>query len=219
MRPHLNETDKLVSDVYEACSRRNAREPRRLYLGMSSIGAACELQTWLRYNGMGETEVDGRVARIFDMGHSVEARVIADLMEAGYQIDGRQLEFEDFDGRFKGHCDGVIFGITKEPHILEIKSANDSSFKRFQARGLDSKPAYAAQVQCYMGYSGLKRALFLVENKNNQELYAERVHFNPKAFEAIRAKAWRILNAVNPPGGASGGDCYFCDFRGKECDL
>lgn len=213
----ISETGWIVSRIYEACSARAGREPRRGYLGMSQIGGECELKIWLDVNEGSPAPLDGRLARIFDNGNAVEERVVADLLEAGYPIDGRQMAFEDFGGRFKGHCDGVIHGITKEPHILEIKSANDSSFKNFKAHGLASKPAYAGQVQCYMGYSGLKRTLFVVENKNSQELYMERVAFHRPAFDALREKAWRILDSPLPPLPRKNSGCWWCDYREDRC--
>jgi hypothetical protein len=202
----------LATTVYEACAARVAAEPRRPYLGMSSIGDDCERSLWYGFHGYERKPVTGRVARVFAMGNAVEDRVVADLREAGFVIDGQQLEFVDFEGRFRGHCDGVIHGISRRPHILEIKSANEAGFMKFLQNGIASNPKYMAQVQCYMGYSGLQRALFVVENKNNQELFFERVHFDPGAFEALREKAWRILTAATEPPMAES-ECHWCDYK------
>lgn len=210
--------DHIALEVYEACAARVAAEPRRGYLGMSQIGKPCERALWLDVNGADRAPIEGRVARIFDCGNATETRVIADLRAAGFIIDGEQDGFEDFDGRFRGHCDGVIHGVTKRPHLLEIKSANDASFKNFKKNGLKSKPAYEGQMQCYMGYGGLERGLFVVENKNNQEIHTERVHFDRQRFEELQTKARRILTATEPP--AKTGDeteCRFCDLR-LSCD-
>jgi hypothetical protein len=67
-----------------------------------------------------------------------------------------------------------------------------------------------------MGYAGLRRALFVVEDKNNQALYMERVHFKPDVFETLRAKAWTILNLTAPPAGRKGG-CDWCDHDDGTC--
>jgi hypothetical protein len=149
------------------------------------------------------------------MGHSVEARVIADLRLV-YKVDGEQRGFSDFGGRFRGHCDGIIRGVTSRPHVLEIKSANDASFKRFRELGIGARAEYAAQVQCYMGYAGLERALFVVENKNDQSLLVRRVRFDAEAFAALRDKAWGILEAKAPPA-ADRSDCRWCDHEGAAC--
>jgi uncharacterized protein YfbU (UPF0304 family) len=206
------DTDNIIENVYEACARRVEKQAKRNYLGMSEIGSSCEAKLWLKYNGYQGNRIEGRIARVFDMGNSVETRVIADLIEAGYEIDGQQLSFEDFDGKFKGHCDGIIYKVTQKPHILEIKSANAESFKNFQRKGIGCKPAYEAQVHCYMGYAGLTRALFVVENKNNQQLYMERVHFNSEIFQTMREKAWRILHLTTRPIGLDT-ECFWCDYK------
>lgn len=210
--------DRLALEVYEACARRVAAEPRRGYLGMSQIGKPCERALWLDVNGAERVPIEGRVARVFDCGNATETRVIADLRAAGFTIDGEQDGFQDCGGRFCGHRDGVIHSVTKQPHLLEIKSANDASFKNFKKNGLKAKPVYEAQIQCYMGYGGQERGLFVVENKNNQELYTERVCFDRQRFEELKTKAKRILEATEPP--AKCGDeteCRFCDFR-VSCD-
>ncbi len=209
--------DRIALEVYEACARRAMAEPHRGYLGMSSIGKPCERSLWLQCHGADRDPIDGQLARRFDCGHATETRVLADLRAAGYTITGEQGEFSDFDGRFRGHCDGIIHGLSKShpERLLEIKSANDASFKNFQRHGLKSKPVYEAQMQCYMGYGGHERGLFVVENKNNQELYTERVCFDRAAFEALKAKAKRILDAPEPPKKTSDeSECrYGCSYN------
>ena len=206
----------IVQAIYNACADQKNKEARRGYLGMSSIGRPCARELWLNFKGARGSLIDGRTARIFANGHAVEDRVIADLRLAGYEIDGAQTAFSDFDGKFKGHCDGIIYGITKQPHILEIKSANKASFEKFQAKGIKAKPEYFAQVQCYMGYAGLERALFVVECKDNQALYVERVYFSQIDFAALKNRAHKIITAIEaPPKNESA--CWFCNFK-YVCD-
>ncbi|MDR3152951.1 MAG: hypothetical protein LBW85_01450 [Deltaproteobacteria bacterium] len=211
---NLSEGDRIAGGIFDACAARAEAEPRRRYLGMSQVGRQCALRLWLELYADVPRRVEGRMARVFDMGHSVEARVIGDLRLV-YAVDGEQEEFSDFGGRFMGHCDGIVHGVTSRPHVLEVKSANRTSFEMFRRKGIAGRAEYAAQVQCYMGYSGLERALFVVESKDNQDLYVERVRFDRKAFEALRARAWSILTArVPPPRDRSGGDCRFCPAAG-----
>jgi hypothetical protein len=215
-KPILTDADEIISKVMAACAFRVEAEPPRDYLGMSEIGHPCEKRLYMKYQKMPGRPIDGRLARVFDMGHAVESRVIADLTAAGYRVEDRQLAFADFDDRFQGHCDGVILNVTGKPHVLEIKSANHESFRDFQAHGLRCRPVYEAQIHCYMGYSGLVRALFMVENKNNQEIYAERVHFDPGLFQGMRDKAWRILNSDGreyPQCEPEDVKCYFCEYK------
>lgn len=208
------EPSPVVTAVYNVCADRANREPRRRYLGMSAIGGPCGRRLWLDFHGAEKALIEGRTARIFENGHAVEARVIENLRLAGYEIDGTQTEYSDFAGQFKGHCDGVIHGVTKRPHILEIKGLNRGNFEKVQARGIMAKLEHYAQVQCYMGYADLERALYVVENKDTQELYAERVYFHQETFLKLKARAHRILTAqVPPPKTAEISACWFCPFK------
>jgi hypothetical protein len=215
-----SECQKIIDRVMDVSLRRNQAQPAREYLGMSQIGHPCEHMLWYNLIYPGNGRVDGRLARVFEVGHVTEERLIKDLREAGYTIGGEQETFSDFEGIFRGHCDGVIYGVTKEPHILEIKSANDNSFATFKKRGVKFHTLYYAQVQCYMGYSGLERALFVAENKNNQNLYMERVYFDNEFFEGLRNKAYGIIYGhprETPPKKTPCEYCRYCNLK-PECE-
>jgi hypothetical protein len=215
--------NETVTSAIEALATARQSQ-RRHYLGMSEIGDECSRKLWLKYHLQIPQEFPGRVLRMFDLGNLIEDRIIMELNECGFTVTGQQASFTDFDGAFCGHCDGIISELIESdvPHILEIKSASDASFKQFKKDGIEAHPAfgakYAAQVQCYMGYSGLKRALFIVENKNTSEMYPERVRFDRSAFDAIRKKAERILTGKIPEGISSRLDhwqCKMCSFNSE----
>lgn len=206
--------DHVVNAMYEAACRE--RQSPRCYLGMSSIGGPCARALWYGFRGYTPLPPEGRTLMIFDLGDRVEDAVLHWLTGAGYAVTGLQDEYTAHNGFFRGHCDGRISGVTRREHILEIKSANDNRFKAFKTAGVRAvSAAYYCQVQCYMGYSGLERALFVIMNKNTCELYSERVHFRRDHFEALHRRAWDIITANEPP--ARPGDaipaCAWCDFR------
>jgi hypothetical protein len=212
----LNEVTGRIND---ACQQALENEEPRNYLGMSYIGQPCQRRAWLDYHGAPKTEGDpGKLFRIFDMGDKVEAMVKGYLRMAGYTITGEQTEFTDFDGLFRGHCDGIIGGVTQKDHILEIKSANANNFDLMKKDGVRKvKPEYAGQIQCYMGYSGLERGIFVIMNKNTSEIYTERVKFDEKTFESMKNNAKRILFDPKPPE-KDEKQCYFCKFKGETCE-
>jgi hypothetical protein len=150
---------------------------------------------------------------IFELGHAIEIEVVKWLELAGYTIEGRQLAFSACADMLRGHCDGIIHGVTSRPHLLEIKSASKSSFDKFVAHGVASEPKYAAQLQLYMGLGNLERALFVVYCKDNSDIYAERVHFNRPEFERLLLKAESIITANEMPEPVEDYfSCRFCDF-------
>lgn len=202
--------------MYEAASRFRKEEGERAYLGMSSIGDRCARKIWYAFRGYTPRPTEGRVQMIFSLGSAVEQEVLRWLRLGGYEVDGQQTEFSALNGYFKGHCDGIVHKVTKRPHVLEIKSASASRFKAFKTSGVVAvSTTYAAQLQCYMGYSGLDRGIWVIMNKDTCELYVERAHFIPQAFQTVEAKARDIITANVPPAQAyrkGSWECRQCDY-------
>src|ERR1035437_5095359 len=51
----------------------------------------------------------------------------------------------------------------------------------------------------YMYLTGLTRAYYLAHNKNDDDLYSERVEYDPVAGGQLMARAERIISASEPP--------------------
>lgn len=198
----------------------------RRYLGMSEIGDTCTRRLWLKYHTDFAEVIPARVARLFRMGHTMEKLIIKDLKQAGFKVSAKQGRFKDWKGKFKGHCDGIAEGLpeSSKPHILEIKSCNGKSFELFKKHGVKDHPSvgakYWGQIQCYMGYAGLDRGLFIVENKDTSARYMERVKFEPEAFRLLKEKARLIIEAKEPPRGISNRpdwfECRFCGLNNES---
>lgn len=188
----------------------------------SSIGHKCERHLWYRFRWAHEGErFDGRKLRLFQTGHVEEERLIAYLRIAGVTVEavdpetGKQWEVVALDGHFKGHLDGIVLGIIeapKTPHLLECKTHNAKSFAQLVKAGVAaSKPEHVAQMQVYMRLAGLTRAFYLAKNKDTDELYAERVHYDPVQGAALLAKAERIKAAnAAPPRVSDDPGYYLC---------
>lgn len=94
----------------------------------------------------------------------------------------------------------------------------------------EAKPVHHAQMQVYMGLApqfwnawGIdgeppRAALYMVHCKETDELYLERVHFDPEAFKELGFKAKEIIEAEAPPERISFSEDYYlcgwCDFKG-----
>lgn len=207
--PKLTTADRIALEMYAAAER--GRNKSRGYLGMSEIGQACDRRLWLSFRGYPGNDPDGRLIMLFELGDMIETQVVRLLNAAGFKVEGQQDGYKSHGGFFRGHSDGTIHGITKQPHILEIKSANDKRFAAFKKFGVrETYPTYYCQVQCYMGYSGLERSLFVIMNKNTSDIYTERVYFNQEDFEALDARAKYIITSNDIPDKAS--DCMWCPY-------
>jgi hypothetical protein len=206
---------RVLNDVYEAAS--NRPKSKRLYLGMSEIGEPCDRALWYSFRGFPSIPIDGRVIMLFRFGDLVEQEVVYHLKKAGYDVTDQQLSFKAHDGNFRGHCDGIVHGITDMPHILEVKSCNKKAFDSFRNAGVQvTQPKYYCQCQCYMGFSGLERALVAVQCKDDSSLYFERIYFSRTDFEMLSKRAFNIITANDIPPQTFGQDslnCQWCRHR------
>lgn len=198
-----------VSAVYAALQR-NRRDEDRGYLGMSQFGTECDRALWYGWRKVHDPEpLDGRRIRLFETGHLEEGRLIGDLRSAGMVVadavpqTGRQFGVWSLGGHLRGHLDGTIDGVPDAPkttHVLECKTHNDKSFKALVKDGVArSKPGHVSQMQFYMHFTGLTRALYVAVNKNDDQLYAERVRYDAMAALQLVARAERIIRADQPP--------------------
>lgn len=212
--------------IYAAYEAREERSERP-YLGASITGDECDLKLWLGFRWAFEPEqFDGRKLRLFQTGHIEEDRLIEDLRAAGIEVydrdpdTGRQWAVEAFDGHFRGHLDGIATGLPEAPvarHVLECKSHNEKSYKDLVSKGVEkAKPVHFSQMQVYMHLTGVPRALYLAVNKNTDEVYSERVAYDPVKASQLMAKAERIIRSDRPPGGLPKDNyqCGFCPARG-----
>lgn len=190
----------------------------------SAIGHSCERHLFYRFRWAHQPDqFDGRMLRLFETGNVEEGRLIAYLRLIGIDVQdrdpasGEQWEVVALDGHFAGHLDGIATGIVEAPatpHLLECKTHNAKSFGQLVKHGVQvSKPEHVAQMQVYMGLQSLSRAFYLAKNKDTDELYAERVKYDPAHFSALMAKAERVRDANAAPAKvAEHADFYTCRF-------
>lgn len=215
----LPETSATAEAIYAAYVAK--REDARGYLGASVIGHECERKLWYDFRWAGEEQFDGRMLRMFETGDMEEWRIVQNLRDAGMEVwdkdeAGNQFGFLDIGGHFSGHCDGIVLGVPeakKSPHLLECKTSSDKLFGELKLEGVrKSKPMHYAQMQIYMGYLVLDRALYVVVNKNTDEIYTERIEFSRKEYRGLIDKAERIILATEPAERIGKRDDYRCKY-------
>lgn len=205
---------KIVNEIYEAALRQPQLRKRK-YLGMSEIGKPCSRALWYGFRGYQPIQPDGRIKILFELGDIIEDRLVYYLTKAGYIIEDQQREFSAHNGFFQGHWDGKILGVSSKPHVFEAKSANKKKFESFQKFGVrKTYPAYYSQCQCYMGYSGLERALVVVYCKDTSEIYTEKIYFDQLDFEFLHGRAFEIITANQAPEKINNKfECQWCSQR------
>jgi hypothetical protein len=207
----------------EAAVAAGADDGMRPHLGASQIGAPCERALWYGFRWATARRFEPRLLRLFARGQREEDSLAGLLAAAGCDVvqtdpaTGRQYEFKT--GHFGGSMDGAIHALPDAPktwHVIEFKTHNAKSFADLEKHGVEkSKPQHWAQMQCYMAWTGMTRALYVGVCKDDDRLHLERIDYDRSAAEALFAKAQRIIDAAEPlPRISERPDWYQC----KLCD-
>lgn len=197
-------------------------DPPRNYIGASSIGSECLRKIWYEFKGE-KGEIPPKTRRTFEIGELLECIVLDWLENSGIKISRKLLNFESKDSLLKGHADAILIEKGIPVRIIEIKTAKDASFRIFKGKGLKLwNPQYYAQVQSYMGMSGVHKGYIIVLNKDNSDLADELVEFDEEYYQELEQKALMISQAQIPPPRISGSPlwykCKLCKFN-KVCHV
>lgn len=203
----LSVTQPTVAAIYRAYED-NADTQNRPHLGASLIGRECSRDLWFSFRWVGIKHHAGRILRLFERGQREEAVFVENLRASGvtvYDVNpqtGKQFQFSDIGGHFGGSMDACAQGILEAPktwHVCEFKTHNAKSFAKLTGEGVEkAKPEHAAQMQCYMRWSGMTRAFYLAVNKDTDELYSERLHYDELTGIKLIEKARRIITSTEP---------------------
>ena len=190
----------------------------RSYLGMSGLGGKCSRAMWYGFRLCSKRYITPRENRLFQRGHREEPIIVADLEAAGMVHYDDQAEVIDGHGHIKGHCDGKLRNVPDAPktdHLAEFKTANDKNFKDMVKKAVKkSKPVYYGQMVLYMYKFRLKRALFVMVNKNDDKRYYERVSCDNKHAKELIQKGIDIISSEVPLekiGSSTWFECKWCD--------
>lgn len=226
-RTLLRDLMPLAEDAY-----RGEESPFRSHLGASQIGRQCARSVWYSFRWATNKQFSGQMLRLFNRGHLEEPRMVALLQMINvtvYQFDARGKQFR-IDKGHKGHggggMDGVLYGVPEMPttYMLgEFKTHGDASYKKLLEEGLHkAKWEHFIQCQMYMGDQKLTHALYMAVNKNNDELHAEIIQFDPMQHQRYRQRTIQIIDATDAPPKIGKDEaayaCKFCDHA-EVCHL
>ena len=211
-------TDHIVSKIDELWQKK-PDEPRE-YFGVSGIGHHCERYMWLNWRWAVREQFSGRMLRLFDRGHREEQSVVNNLRAIGIDVQstGTNQSSVHLGWHVKGHIDGLapygIPGVSKKPHIIEIKTHNKKSFDDLEKTGVEkSKPMHYAQMQVYMYGAKVERALYVAVCKDDDRMYTERIKLDREYAEKMINRAKRIVQSDEiPPPISTDPSWYQCKF-------
>jgi hypothetical protein len=221
-----------IKDAY----RPETESGRRSHYGFSGAGDPCERALWLRFHWMNRNEFTNppandddafkiaRTLRLFNRGHAEEARFLALLEMIGVHVEydettGGQERLSLFNGHAGSALDGLVYNVPDAPNewvLAEFKTSGEKAFKKIAADGVrTAKPAHYVQMQLCMWTRGIHKTVYIVVNKNDDDLHVEMVDFAPAFAGEEYNKMGRIIHAPSPPPKISGDPsfflCKFCD--------
>ena len=182
--------------IYEAIKIAH-RDGFRRWLGASLIGHHCTRYIALKFRCAFHDDFSSRILRVFENGHRAEDRIVADLCKVeGVSVTARQSMIGLLFAR--GHAGVTLDGIIScegETAVLEMKTAKNSDFTAIEKNGVrKAKPQHYAQMQFAMLLKGCANALYVVENKDTNELYTETVPFDKTEADRLARLAVSIVN-------------------------
>jgi len=198
-------------------------EPRRPYLGFSTLGEECRRKLWYGWRWATKKKIPRRKIRLLERGRAEEEIIVRDLESVGMKVIDRQDEMvHTLMGRHvMGHSDGTVLGVPfaeETPHLGEFKTMADRYWQTCARDGVEKADwKYYCQMQIYMMYKKLTRALFVATNKNNDKRIYEKVNYDEAVAKEIHIKATDIVTSEGPPRRIVDDPafhvCKMCDHR------
>jgi len=191
-------------------------------LSVGELGAECDRSLFYTFRWASPPEApEGRKVRVFRRGDLEESRLIADLEAIGVEVFGQQDRIRLLHGHVRGKADGRLIGLLEAPktqHLFEAKSSNAANFRVLQKKGVKAaQPKHYVQCQLGMHAFGLTRAAYVVTNKNDEDIYLERIEYDLEFCLRLLARAQRIIEAQDPPPRISEKPdffgCMFCKHK------
>lgn len=210
--------ENLVERVFQQLEdERDSQSPRN-YLGMSGVGHPCDKKMWIDFHEPKPNKIPIKGILAIEDGHRHE-EIMRDWLNKldGVECKDSQLELSDFNGKFKGHTDGILT-IDGEVYVWEHKQSNETKFNRLKDSLKDWDATYYAQAQCYMHYTKIHRHLLTCGTPGLRDVKQVVTKYNKVDAEALVDRANYIIHARNKPQGLYKGHymCNWCNHK-EEC--
>lgn len=219
----LLEIANIINEEIDSYSVKTLSDKPRAHLGISEIGSQCSRQLYYKFHWMKFEKYEGRMLRLFKRGHREEERFINYLEGIGCKVkrfddSGKQFRVSGIMGHYGGSCDGVAMTPwADEPFLLEFKTHNTKSFCNYIDKGLHkSKPQHYDQMCGYGAKMNLNYAIYLPENKNDDDVKVTVLKLDHERGMQLERKAEEIITAKEPPARISNNaaffECKWCVF-------
>ncbi len=190
-----DDVSKLSGYTFKRQFMTKDSEPK---LRMSSAGKCIRQLCYIyhKYPQNGKT-IDSRARLVFWAGDLTETTIISLAKLAGCVLTSvglNQLNLSmDISGvKIEGHPDGMVLH-NGELCLLEVKSMSSFAFKRFENGDIDD--SYIMQINLYMGQLGLKKCIFVAQNKDSGILGETLIHFDDAVYSIGLERLCSIIDS------------------------
>lgn len=219
--------EELIAEDINLFCETYYEQGHRNHLGASMLGEPCWRKLYYSFRWCKEEKFDGRMMRLFNVGHSAEPRFVAYLRGIGFEVrefdeDGKQFRISGAMGHYGGSLDGMCKAPAKyqlsEDVILSLsfKTNNTGSgYEKVSKEALSkSKPMHWAQ-ECQYGYkTGIRYCIYMIENKNDSDITFKVIELDWNYGAQLEKKAEQIIFSKEPPPRISENpaifDCKYC---------
>ena len=221
----------IADDVEQFCVKLYGNENRN-HLGASELGEQCFRKLYYKFRWFRKPSFDGRMLRLFNVGHMAEPRFISYLRGIGFKVkefsdDGKQFRISGCKGHYGGSLDAQVeaperYNLETGLILLgEFKTNNTGKgYAAVAEQDLSkAKPKHYAQMCQYGEKYSLKYGLYMIENKNDSDITFRIIELDWNYGKSLERKAEEIIFAQEPPPriaeNESFFDCKYCDdFKG-----
>ena len=221
---------QIKSDIDIFCQSFYENDHRK-HLGASQMAKPCWRHLWYVFRWAKKPDFDGRMLRLFNVGHTAETRFIAYLRGIGFEVkefdeDGKQFRINGA----KGHYGGSLDGLCKPPARYEIlgdmillnefkTNGTGSGYTKVSDHELfKAKPEHWGQMCQYGFKKQIRYGLYMIENKNDSDITIKIVELDWNLGAQLERKAEEIILAQEAPNKISENpaffDCTYCHFSG-----
>jgi hypothetical protein len=217
---------QIKQDINEYCANKY-NTGHREHLGASVMGEKCSRKLWYIFRWVKEEKFDGRMQRLFQVGHNAEPRFIEYLRGIGFEFkipEDKQFHISACNGHYGGSLDGMCkaparYNINEDLIWLNEFKTNKTGtdFYDIEWKGvIKCKQRHYSQMCQYGLHYQLKYGLYLVENKNDSDITIEIVPLDWNLGKELEKKAQDIiLSQIPPPRIAENPsffECKYCHF-------
>lgn len=228
--------EQIKSDIDEWCVK-TYDDGSRSHLGASQIGHNCKRHLWYLFRWIKHKTHSGRQYRLFQRGHFEEPRFKMYLEGIGCKVTEfdeanlheqdkgkRQIRINGCKGHFGGSLDAIItlparYGFENVVFLGEYKtSGTGKKFSNLIQNGCELEKYQHFCQQSIYGYKlGIKYGIYIVVNKNDDDLHIEVIELNWELGVDLESKAEEIIFSEIPPNKISASpshfECNWCDHK------